>query len=88
MTGKWEPSLTVGYKKLSLNFWANQGLTDKGASGGSDITEFDCTLDYPTSVDAFSSKGSNGDPVFYGVTISFAFLKVAAVQPQTIGMDV
>ncbi len=73
-----QPSLTVGYRKFSLNFWANQDLTDKGASGGSDITEFDYTLDYSTSVDAFSvslgviqytfpNTGAEGTTEIYGV---------------------
>lgn len=49
-----QPSLTIGYKKLSLNVWANNDLTDKGASGESEITELDYTLDYSSSVDKFS----------------------------------
>ncbi len=49
-----QPSLTIGYKKLSLNFWANHDLTDRGASGESEITEFDYTLDYSSSADKFS----------------------------------
>jgi uncharacterized protein (TIGR02001 family) len=49
-----QPSLTIGYKKLSLNFWANNDLTDRGTSGESEITEFDYTLDYSSSVDQFS----------------------------------
>lgn len=49
-----QPSLTIGYKQLSLNFWANNDLTNRGASGESEITEFDYTLDYSSSVDKVS----------------------------------
>ncbi len=49
-----QPSATLSHKGFSLNIWANDDLTDKGASGASEITEFDYTLDYSFNVKKFS----------------------------------
>ena len=44
-----QPSLTVGYKGLGLNIWANTDLTDVNDTPG-EINELDYTLDYSFSV--------------------------------------
>ena len=44
-----QPSLTVGYKGLGLNIWANTDLTDGNGTPG-EINELDYTLDYSFSV--------------------------------------
>ena len=44
-----QPSLTVGYKGLGLNIWANTDLTDANGTSG-EINELDYTLDYSFSV--------------------------------------
>ena len=44
-----QPSLTVGYKGLGLNIWANTDLTDVNGTPG-EINELDYTLDYSFSV--------------------------------------
>lgn len=49
-----QPSFTLSTKGLGLNIWANNDLTDKGASGASEITELDYTLDYSFEVKQWS----------------------------------
>lgn len=44
-----QPSLTVGYKGLGLNVWANTDLTDVNGTPG-EVNELDYTLDYSFSV--------------------------------------
>jgi len=44
-----QPSLTVGYKGLGLNVWANTDLTDANGTPG-EVNELDYTLDYSFSV--------------------------------------
>ena len=44
-----QPSLTVGYKGLGLNVWANTDLTDINGTPG-EVNELDYTLDYSFSV--------------------------------------